>query len=87
VEGAVDTPAYYHILVKERIGPAVAGAFPSLTVRYTRRGETLLAGYLPDQAALHGVLARIRDFGLTLIALRRRRTHPDHRVDVCDNRG
>jgi hypothetical protein len=34
-------------------------------------GQTVIAGPVPDQAALHGVLARIRDLGLTLIAVQR----------------
>jgi len=36
-----------------------------------RRGESALIGMLPDQAALHGVLARIEALGLTLVEVRR----------------
>ena len=43
----------------------------------TRRGDTLLAGALADQAALHGVLERIRDLNLTLLSVRRVEAHSE----------
>jgi hypothetical protein len=42
-----------------------------VTVQYTEAGQTILTGGLPDQTALHGVLMRIRDFGLTLVEVKR----------------
>lgn len=45
--------------------------FEGVCIRRERNGETTLSGVL-DQAALHGVLARIRDLGLTLVAVSRR---------------
>lgn len=45
--------------------------FADLEVASDAAGETTLSGPLPDQAALHGVLARVRDLGLPLIAVRR----------------
>lgn len=49
-----------------------------LSVRWEADGATLLAGVLPDQAALHGLLARIRDLGLTLLSVERM---PDQDLD------
>ncbi len=46
--------------------------FDPLTMTTLASGETLLAGVLPDQAALHGVLARVRDLGLPLVSVIRR---------------
>jgi len=57
------------ILVKENLSGDWAAWFDPLTIEKLPEGKTMLAGTLPDQAALHGVLARIRDLGLTLVAL------------------
>lgn len=40
-------------------------------VQYMPEGQTILTGWLPDQTALHGVLMRIRDLGLTLLEVKR----------------
>jgi hypothetical protein len=53
----------YEIRVKGTVGRAVAGEFEPLEAST----QTLLRGALPDQAALHGVLDRIRDLGLELV--------------------
>ena len=42
-----------------------------MTTMETPQPETVLTGYIADQAALHGLLARIRDLGLTLIQVSR----------------
>ena len=62
----------YEICVERHLGPVSAAHFPGWTVKAAPDGTTILQGTVPDQAALHGVLARIRDLGLTLVAVRRR---------------
>ena len=42
-----------------------------LTITHTAAGETILSGPITDQAALHGVLLKIRDMGLSLLEVKR----------------
>ena len=70
-------PVQYEIRVERHLGPGVAALFPEFTVSEDG-GSTLLHGVLPDQAALHGVLLRIRDLGLTLVSMARVADAPAH---------
>ena len=45
--------------------------FDGLQVTSDERGQTTIAGPVADQAALHGLLAKIRDLGLELLEVRR----------------
>ena len=60
---------YYQIRVAGRLDRRWEMWFDGMTFTYTPRGDTLLSGPMADQAALHGLLVKIRDLGLTLIAL------------------
>jgi hypothetical protein len=59
----------YHIRIREQLDPAWSAWFDGLTVVKEADGNTLLAGLVVDQAALHGILMRVRDLGLTLLAV------------------
>lgn len=61
----------YILLIKEHLASTWSDWYEGLTVTYTPTGETQLSGCLPDQSALHGLLARIRDLNLTLISMNR----------------
>ncbi|MDQ2811497.1 MAG: hypothetical protein M3Z75_06360 [Actinomycetota bacterium] len=61
---------FYEIRVQGVLGPTLLTAFPALSAG-AYDGVTVLSGYLPDQAALHGVLAQIESLGLELLAVRR----------------
>jgi hypothetical protein len=63
--------AQYEIRVRGVLGASLREAFPGLTAEEDR-GESVLTGWLPDQAALHGVLAQIESLNLELIEVRRR---------------
>jgi hypothetical protein len=45
--------------------------FDGLTVAYESDGSTVISGQVVDQAALHGLLQRVRDLGLPLVSVRR----------------
>ncbi len=63
-------PATYRIRVRPQLSEDWSQRFDGLTLTGDD-GETLIEGIFPDQAALHGLLTRIRDLGLVLISLRR----------------
>lgn len=65
-----ETPAFYQIRVKGTLDESWSDWFGSLTIT-PQNGETLLAGQVIDQAALHGILAKINDLGLTIISIER----------------
>jgi len=60
----------YRIRVRGVLSETVLGAFPGLDAD-TNFGDTVLAGALPDQAALYGVLDEIEALGLELLEVRR----------------
>lgn len=62
---------HYQFRVARHVGAGVAAHFPDLSLALNDDGTATLCGFVPDQAALHGVLGRIRDLGLTLIAVLR----------------
>jgi len=61
----------YEIRVRDHLTAGWADWFDTMELHYEQDGEMVLVGEVPDQAALHGVLTKIRDLGLTLIAVNR----------------
>jgi hypothetical protein len=66
-------PRYYEIKVEGHLDPRWSDWFAGLRLTHLEASETLLSGSLPDQAALHGLIERIRDLNLTLISVSCRR--------------
>lgn len=58
------------ILVKGRINPDWSEWLHDLSITFTEKDESLLTGDLPDQAALYGLMSRLRDLGLGLVSVR-----------------
>lgn len=50
--------------------------FEGLTITHTAQGETVLSGLVVDQAALHGLLAKMRDLGLSIVSVSTAETEP-----------
>ena len=61
---------HYEIRVKGALGAHWSAWFEGLDVR-AEGEDTVISGLIPDQAALHGVLAKVRDLGLPLLAVAR----------------
>jgi hypothetical protein len=62
-------PEYYEIKIKGHLDLHWSDWFAGLKLAYLKEDVTLLSGRLPDQAALHRLLERIRDLNLTLISV------------------
>ena len=62
-------PVRYEIRVKGHLDTRWAAWFDGLRLTHERDGTTVLRGPVEDQAALHGLLSRVRDLGLPLISL------------------
>jgi hypothetical protein len=57
------------IRVKGRIDERWSDWFGDLEIAYTDQGETILTGDVADQAALYGLIAKLRDLGLPLLSV------------------
>jgi hypothetical protein len=62
----------YEIRLQGHLEPRWADWFDGLSLRQESDGTTVLSGSVVDQAALHGLLGKVRDLGLPLIAVHRR---------------
>lgn len=65
----MDGPVQYMIRVRGELGPQWSEWFGGMAVVCQGNGITELVGVLADQAALHGVLAQVRDLGLVLLGV------------------
>jgi len=61
----------HQIRIKGHLGSEWADWFGGLTVTLEEGGDTLLTGPVADQAALHGLLRKVRDLGMPLISVNR----------------
>ena len=62
-------PTVYQIRVKGHLGRHWTDWFEGLTIMLEANGDSLLTGPVVDQAALHGVLTKVRDLGLPLVSV------------------
>jgi hypothetical protein len=59
----------YQIRIKGHLGRRWTDWFGDLSISLEENGETLLTGLVVDQAALHGLLKKVRDLGMPLLAV------------------
>jgi hypothetical protein len=67
----LDQPMVCQIRIKGHLGPQWTDWFGGMTITLEDNGETLLTGPVVDQAALHGLLRKVRDLGMPLISAMR----------------
>jgi hypothetical protein len=82
-------PGYYEIRLQGHLEARWAAWFDGLSLTHESDGTTTLHGTVVDQAALHGLLSKVRDLGLPLIAVTqvdlRQATGPDLDTDSDRN--
>lgn len=62
-------PNHYQITIKETLEASWSAWFDGLTITHAPDGSTTLTGAVRDQTALYGLLAKLRDLGLTLVTV------------------
>src|SRR5437016_399779 len=72
-------PLVYQIRIKGHLGRDWTDWFGGLTITLEDNGETLLTGPVIDQAALHGVLKKVRDVGMPLLSVIEVQFNENHR--------
>lgn len=72
----------YEICIKGHLDRRWSHWFEGLTIAQKDNGETLLSGPVVDQAALHGLLIKIRDLGLPLVSVMRIQPEQTENSDI-----
>lgn len=67
--GETNQSTIYQIRVKDHLDRQWMGRFEEFSITLEEDGTTLLTGPVVDQAALHGILRKIRDLGITLLSI------------------
>lgn len=79
---APDQPVVYQIRIKGQLASQWTVWFEGLTITFEDNGDTLLTGPVIDQAALHGLLKKVRDLGLPLVSVSPVEPGPADRPDA-----
>ncbi len=74
-------PMVYQIRIKGHLGRQWTDWFGGVTITLEDNGDTLLTGPVVDQAALHGLLRKVRDVGMPLLAVNRVKPDPAERPE------
>ncbi len=79
MKSASTRPDIYRIILQGQLSGQWSDWFEGFTLTRGKRGRTILVGPVIDQAALHGLLKKIRDLGIPLISVNR--LDPDQEAD------
>ena len=72
----------YQIRIKGHLGQQWTDWFEGLTIRLEENGDTVLTGPVVDDAALHGLLKKVRDLGMPLLSVNRVEADQADVVDI-----
>ena len=72
----------YQIRIKGHLGQQWTDWFEDLTITLEENGDTLLTGPVVDQAALYGLLKKVRDLGIPLLSVNRVESGQANIVDI-----
>ncbi len=75
-------PTIYQIRIGGRLGEQWTAWFAPMTLTVADNGDTLLTGPVVDQAALHGLLRKVRDLGLPLVSVVRLQSGNEEELDA-----
>ena len=75
-------PLIYEIRIKGHLDQQWTEWFEGLTITLEDNGDTLLTGHVVDQAALHGLLRKVRDLGMPLLSVDSVKPDPEDASDV-----
>jgi hypothetical protein len=79
---ASDQPMVYQIRIEGHLDPKWSDWFEGLSITLENNGTTLLTGPVVDQAALYGLLRKVRDLGMPLLSVNRLESAPLTTLEV-----
>ena len=82
-----DEPRWYEFRLRGHLDDKWADWFEGLTITREDNGETVLRGPIVDQAALHGLLRKVRDLGMPLLSVMQVEPTPANKSDGDVNTG